>query len=125
MLARTATAPAPQEGKILLEPAPEGVSQTPGRLTTAYVLSPVPELPRGAVVERERLTAVRAALALVTYARIAPLVSGGDAARLFSLAAELASRVKVFELRVVRDLQRIREVASALAAWHVQDALVA
>lgn len=112
-------------GKVLFAPpSHEGASLASGQLSTAYVLAPAQSLPDDSAATREMMSPVAGAMALVEHARLAPLLTGDEAGRMFLQAATVASRVKVYRLNVVRDLGRLREAASALVAWHGQRASV-
>lgn len=84
----------------------------------AYVLNPVMELPDGAAVSRERLDTVAATMALVMHAKLGPVLTGVESPVVLSRAADVARAVPVYALHVVRDLERVEEVARRLFAWH-------
>lgn len=109
-----------ESGKVMFAARQSSASMTSGRLATVYILTPVRDLPGGAVVERVRQPTIRASLAFVEYSRLGPLLSGPEAGALFELAVSVAAQVNVYELRVVRDLARLRDVADTLVAWHTQ-----
>jgi cytochrome c551/c552 len=88
----------------------------------AYVLNPVQELPSGAAVSRERLETVGATLALLMHAKLGPVLGGTEAPVLLSRAAAIATVVPVYALHVVRDLERVDEVARVVAGWHADEA---
>ena len=84
----------------------------------AYVLNPVVELPDGAVVQRERLDSVVATMSLVMHAKLGGVLAGSESTEVLSRAGDIASAVPVYALHVVRDLERIGEVAKQLVEWH-------
>ena len=84
----------------------------------AYVLNPVTELPDGSAVSRERLDTVAATISLVMHAKLGPVLTGVESPVVLSMAAAVARAVPVYVLNVVRDLNRIDEVARLLFAWH-------
>ncbi len=84
----------------------------------AYVLNPVPDLPDGAAVRRDRLDAVGATITLVMHAKLGPVLTGAESPVVLTRAADIAQTVPVYALHVVRDLSRIDEVARQLFAWH-------
>lgn len=84
----------------------------------AYVLNPVTDLPDGAAVMRERLDAVSATMQLVMHAKLGPVLTGAESPVVLTRAADIARTVPVYALYVVRDLNRIDEVARQLFAWH-------
>ena len=86
--------------------------------SAAYVLSPVTELPDGAAVARVLLDPVSATIALLAHSKLGPVLSGSESPTMLALASETARSVPVYELRVVRDLDRIQEVARTIMDWH-------
>lgn len=84
----------------------------------AYVLNPVTDLPDGAAVARERLDTIEATMSLVRHAKLGPILAGSESPVILSRAADIANAVPVFVLHVVRDLDRIEEVAKQLFRWH-------
>jgi hypothetical protein len=87
----------------------------------AYVLTPVTELPDGLAVSRQRLDTVAATISLVMHAKLGPVLTGVESPVVLSMAAEIARVVPVYALNVVRDLNRVDEVARVLFAWHAAD----
>jgi hypothetical protein len=84
----------------------------------AYVLNPVAEIHDGAAVARDRLDAVSATMSLVMHAKLGPVLTGAESPVMLSRAADIAREVPIYVLHVVRDLDRIDEVARTLFAWH-------
>lgn len=84
----------------------------------AYVLNPVTELPDGAAADRDRLDTIAATMSLVRHAKLGPVLTGTESPIVLSRAAEIAAVVPVYVLHVVRDLDRIGEVARLLFRWH-------
>lgn len=84
----------------------------------AYVLNPVTELPDGQAVIRERLDTVAATMSLVMHAKLGPVLTGTESPVVMTRAADIARAVPVYALHVVRDLNRIDDVARQLIAWH-------
>jgi hypothetical protein len=84
----------------------------------AYVLNPVMELPDGSAVNRERLDSVAATMALVMHAKLGPVLTGVESPVVLSRAADVARSVPVYALHVVRNLERVNDVARQLFAWH-------
>jgi hypothetical protein len=87
----------------------------------AYVLNPVEELPDGLVAAREKLDSVAATIALVMHAKLGPVLTGAESPVILSRAADIARSVPVYALHVVRDLDRVGEVAQLLVSWHAGD----
>jgi hypothetical protein len=84
----------------------------------AYVLNPVTELPDGAVATRDMLDPVSATIALVMHSKLGPVLTGSEAPVVLSRAADIVQSVPVYALNLVRDLERIDDVARVVAAWH-------
>lgn len=91
----------------------------------AYVLTPVPDLPDGSAVSRERFDSVGATIALMAHAKLGPVLAGSESPVLLALAADIARVVPVYSLKVVRDLDRIPEVTRMLLDWHSGSATTA
>ena len=87
-------------------------------LDAIYVLVPRVADGAAALVRRERLGSFEATLALVRHGKIAPLLGGQEAASVLPRASAVAHAVPVFALEVARDLERVGDVARALAGWH-------
>jgi hypothetical protein len=101
------------------------VQSLPIRFATAYILTPVSELPEGRPVMRERIDSIAATLSLVQHAKLAPLLAGGEAGALFSQAASVAGVIRVYDLYVTRDFSRLGEAARAISMWHLRPEPVA
>ena len=84
----------------------------------AYILNPVTELPDGAAVQRERLDTVGATMSLVMHSKLGGVLAGSESPVVLARAADIASSVPVYALHVLRDLERIGEVAKQLVVWH-------
>lgn len=84
----------------------------------AYVLKPVAELPGGVPAKRDRLETVPATMALVMHAKLGSVLTGIESPVVLARAADIAGRVPVYLLHVVRDLAVIDDVAKLLFNWH-------
>jgi hypothetical protein len=91
----------------------------------AYVLNPVTELPGGVAATRDRLDTVSATISLVMHAKLGPVLTGAESPVVLTRAADIAGKVPVFALHVVRDLARVDEVARLLFEWHAGDGDIA
>jgi hypothetical protein len=108
-----------QGRKYLIERLPEDQVETRTvPFSAAYVLSPVANLGDGSAVQRERLGSISAVMSLLTHAKLGPILGGTEAQVLLSRAAAIAESVPVYELNVIRDLDRVEEVARTIAGWH-------
>jgi hypothetical protein len=118
------SAPGEQEQgrKYLIDRLPdEQVERRVAPFAAAYVLKPVAELPGGAPVLRERMETLDAVMALLTHAKLGPILGGTEAPVMLSQAAAIAETVPVYTLSVVRDLDRIEEVAGTIVGWHTSE----
>jgi hypothetical protein len=57
------------------------------------------------------------------HAKLAPLLGKEESANLLDHAVAVSMATPVYELAVVRDLDRISEVVDQLMAWHAPSAL--
>ncbi len=97
------------EDKLMLEPT---------TLKAIYLLAPAQAGPNSPAARRTLLPAVRAALSLVQHAKLGALLGKSEAPVLFDRAVRVAAAVPVYELAIVRDLDRIPEVVAQLTDWH-------
>jgi hypothetical protein len=88
-------------------------------LEACYVIHPVPGA-ADAVVTRERLAAVRAAVACVGFSKLGSLAGGDEAVVTLDRCVRLARTVAVHLAAVQRDLDRLDEAAQGVLAWHRQ-----
>lgn len=89
----------------------------PVPLSAIYLLHPV--RPEGeSRVSRERLSAVRAAVALLGQTKIGALLGRTEAGRLLDQLASVSSTVPVYRLTVPRELDRLDELVERVAGWH-------
>ena len=84
-------------------------------LAAIYVLSPVDA---SAPVERAPRATRAAALALLANGKITELLGADAAGDALSRCVELAHATPVYDLAVPRDLDRLRDVTTALLGWH-------
>ncbi len=106
--------------KHLLDTLPDAqVESRPVPFHAAYLLTPVDALPGGASVSRTHVDSVPATMAMLTHARLGPILTGPESAGLLSRTAEMAVDVPVYSLEVVRDLDRINDVARTVNSWHL------
>jgi hypothetical protein len=104
--------------KLIFEGLPaEWLAHEASPLAAVYTLTPAAADSPDAV-RREAFEGPEATIALIQYQKLGALLGGADAARVFELAAELASRVPVYRLHIARDLARLPMVAEALVRWH-------
>jgi hypothetical protein len=87
-------------------------------LKAIYLLAPAQAGTNSPAARRTLLPAVRAALSLVQHAKLGALLGKSEAPVLFDRAVRVAAAVPVYELAIVRDLDRIPEVVAQLTDWH-------
>ncbi len=85
-------------------------------LEAIYLLSPVTA--DTATVTRERVPEIIATLALVEHSKLGALLTGDEAATVFSRLADVVRQVPVYHLMIPRDLKTLPEAARTLFAWH-------
>jgi hypothetical protein len=101
-----------QEERLLVEPAP---------LAAIYVLTPVlSPSPAQPAARRTRLTGVAAAMALIGHTKLGPLLGKSEADVVLGRTMDLAARVPVYTLEIVRDLDALHAVMAQLAEWHAR-----
>lgn len=93
------------------------ISHEPAPLAALYLLSPMAAAEGEAAVRRTALPPIQCALAMLGHAKLAPLLRT-EADQLLSAAIGLTEKVPVYRLDVMRDLDRLSEVASTLWSWH-------
>ncbi len=97
---------------------PGQIESQPVPFRAAYVLDPVAETGDGRPAAREPLETVAATMSLVMHSKLGPVLTGTETPVVLSLAADIARSVPVYALRVVRDLERVNDVARLLVSWH-------
>jgi hypothetical protein len=61
---------------------------------------------------------MQAALRLIGNAKLAPLLGKSESPVLFERSVRIARQVPVYELHVVRDLERLDDVVACIQSWH-------
>jgi hypothetical protein len=93
------------------------VSSVP--LAAIYMLRSISPASSAAAVERIMLAPAAAALGITGHTKLPqPLVGRSASGVQFQRAVEVARSVPVYELRVVRDFDRLTEVVDTILAWH-------
>jgi hypothetical protein len=104
--------------KPTLDPLPSAALESEEvPLDACYVLS-AGDGDAGSVAQRERLSPVRAALALVQFSKLGALMGGQEASIVLDRAVAVAERVPVFTAAVARDLARLGAAAAQFESWH-------
>jgi len=113
--------PRTREGKEVLDHMPDGWKHdTTVALDAVYLLAPAANLADGGVVDRVSLPGGAAAVSVVGHAKIAEMLGRWGAQTLLEQAVLLTSRVPVYRLAVVRDLDVLPAVVDQLGKWHGQ-----
>ena len=106
-------------GKLVLDDlAPDARMDEVSDLRAIYLLVPVTDEPEAPAVERERTSAVEAAVALVGQGKLGPLLGRSEAPVLLERSLRLSELVPVYRLRIARDFERLPEVVATLREWH-------
>ncbi len=105
------------EKRVFEELSPEWLAEQAVPLGTIYTLVPA-TTDSVEAARRDARDGPSATLAMIQYQKLGALLAGPDAARVFEHAAALASRVPVYALHVVRDLERLGDVTRSLVNWH-------
>jgi hypothetical protein len=112
-----------EDGKYLVTDLPaERLEDGTRPLMAVYLLAPAEAIRGGAALARRRLPTPLAAAMLVAQGKVSEMLGPGEAETLLRRAAAVASRVPVYQLAVLRDLNRLPEVTADLAAWHLAPA---
>jgi hypothetical protein len=102
--------------KHLLDGPLAGSGEVP--LKALYLLAPALPAEADAPVRRTRLAGVEATLGLLVHLKLGPLLGASASARNLRFCAQLAARVPVYRLHVVRDFAQLDDVVAGVAAWH-------
>src|SRR5690606_29338115 len=106
--------PAEPGDKLIFSSLPaHQISHDAVPLAALYLLSPVASSEGEPPVRRTSLPPIQSALAMVGHAKLAPLLQA-DAEGLLKAAVGLTTRVPVYRLDVMRDLDRLSEVTGTL-----------
>jgi len=121
LLAGAGHRPRTREGKEVFDHMPDGWKHdTTVALDAVYLLAPAANLADGGVVVRVSLPGGTAAVSVVGHAKIAEMLGRWGAQTLLEQAVLLTSRVPVYRLAVVRDLDVLPAVVDQLGKWHGQ-----
>jgi hypothetical protein len=112
-----------RDGKIVLPPVPEARSQTtPERLSALYFLNPVRPEAAAEPATRARVPGVPATMRVLAHLKVGRMLGSSFANALFDGVTDLAARIPIYDLAIVRDASRLPEVVSRLIDWHGLDA---
>lgn len=108
-----------QGQKLTLADLPRGrVEGGRTRLAALYLLDPSDAAEDSAPARRVPLPPMEAVMAMVTHAKLGPLLRGAPAAAHLARAAAVAAVVPAYTLRIARGFERLPEAAARILAWH-------
>jgi hypothetical protein len=87
-------------------------------LAAIYILSSVQPAADVPAVRRVRLVGLNAALSLICHTKLGNLLGHSEGAVIFDRAIAAAQAVAVFDLQIVRDMDRMDSVVSQVMGWH-------
>lgn len=87
-------------------------------LHAIYVLQPRVSDGREAPLARSAVDGTPAAVELLRYAKIGPLLGGSEAPTLLNRAVAVARHVRVYHLAVSHDFARLPAICAQLLEWH-------
>jgi hypothetical protein len=108
-----------RDGKAVLPPfPPHRVLDNASVLSALYFVRPKNAASAQLAADRSRVPEGPAAFRLVGQVKIAAMLGSSFAPVLLEETGNLAASVPVFDLSVVRDLERLPEVVDRLVEWH-------
>jgi hypothetical protein len=113
----------PRDGdKHLVQPTRilSGTGSDPIPLSAIYLLAPVAPGHSQAAAQRSRLPAMEATMALIGQMKLGALLGRSESGRVLRFCAELADRVPVYRLEIIRDFGQLDAVVASIAGWHSQ-----
>lgn len=87
-------------------------------LKAVYLLMPAERIAEGGPVARRQLAPPAAAAALVGMGKIPLMLGASQGPELLRRAVQVVSRIPVYQLMVLRDMDALPEVVRQVAAWH-------
>ena len=121
---RTKEVPPPPfpDGRVVDELPPSQLAPARAPLGALYMLTPMNPAPDRPAVVRRLLPTPQAALSILGFAKMGELFRAAHAATTFERATHIAQHTPVYALEIVRDMNRIEEVAETIVRWHEGDA---
>lgn len=108
-----------RDGKVQVTPLAETrVMAGAAPLSGLYLLLPTKPEPCVPAACRRRLPSIEAAIRLLGFSKVGSLLGSSFALELLDIASSVAADVPVYELNLVRDLERVGEVVDQLVRWH-------
>jgi hypothetical protein len=107
------------DGKHIVDRLPRPIlASGAAQLVALYFLTPSPNGNAASAVTRSRLPSRQAMLEILRQAKIAALLGGSEASRVFQQAARIAAEVPAYTLEIARDLHRLPDAVSTIGSWH-------
>lgn len=104
--------------QVLTDFTVDRLMREPTPVAAIYVLVPVKPDASRPPARRTLLPPMQAALSMVSHVKGGALFGGSEASVVLDRASELARKVPVYALEVVREMHRLDEVIGELNAWH-------
>lgn len=97
----------------------ESLARMPVPLAAVYVVHPIKPVPGGRAAHRERLAPIEAATVLAHGKKLMDeLVGLREAGPMLAWVAQVVKEIPIYRLSIVRDIERLSEVAREVMAWH-------
>ena len=109
-------------GRVVDELPEEMLMRGRAPLAALYLLAPVSPEEASDVVVRQLMSPTRATLSVLPHARMGGLFRAAEAATNFDRVAAVVHSTPVYALQVVRDLERVGDVAERIVGWHRAEA---
>lgn len=107
------------DGKyVMTDLSPESLETEVRPLTAVYLLAAAETIASGEAVARAPLSRPVAAAGIMGQGKVSEMLGPGEAPVLLRRAAQVATRVPVYRLAVVRDMGRLPEVTARMNEWH-------
>ncbi len=108
-----------RDGKAFLPPFPrDRVLDALRRLSAVYFLRPVDPSSGAFPVERIRLPRIEATMRLLGMTKIGAMLGSTFAPELLEGVSRVAAEAPVYDLKLVRDLDRLPHAVETLRSWH-------
>ncbi|HEX6911526.1 MAG TPA: hypothetical protein VF142_14080, partial [Longimicrobium sp.] len=106
------------EKLTLADLAPGRVQSARAPLAAIYLLDPSDAAAGSGPAQRVPLAPVDTVMAMLTHAKLGPLLHGAPAAAHLARAAAVAAGVPAYTLRIARGFGRLPDAVARILAWH-------